>query len=407
VVSDLKPILRWSNGIAVRYKETKILLDPLESDPAIPDLFISDAHHDHARGFEFPVQKKYSTEETREIHEANTGRKVGNWQQIRHGRRIRVGDVEVEAHDAGHVLGAAQYEIITPESIIVYASHLNLTDTLLLRAAEITPCDLLLIETSPSLQAHQPRETVIADLVKWALECIRDQRIPAFEVDVIGNAQELVRVFNTWTEIPVIAHPRIARINRVYESKGIDLRYIDASTDEASEMVEQSRCVVLFPRGFDTSRYGNFRTAYVRATPVRPRNAQQKLFHLGDQADMTQLIQYVQEARPRSVLSCYGASQEFAQIVSRRLGIPAGQLATEVRRRKPAPMKLDGVRISRCQETILKAMEVPDFTYEKRDLMALGLREGFRSQEIEEALLRLTRNGVLKYSGLLDGYSRE
>jgi hypothetical protein len=122
---------------------------------------------------------------------------------------------------------------------------------------------------------------------------------------------------------------------------------------------------------------------------------------------MTQLIQYVQEARPRSVLSCYGASQEFAQIVSRRLGIPAGQLATEVRRRKPAPMKLDGVRISRCQETILKAMEVPDFTYEKRDLMALGLREGFRSQEIEEALVRLTRNGVLKYSGLLDGYSRE
>jgi hypothetical protein len=243
--------------------------------------------------------------------------------------------------------------------------------------------------------------------MKWALDCVRDQRIPAFEVDAIGNAQELVRVFNTWTEIPVIVHPRIARINRVYESKGIDLRYIDASTDEASEMVEQSRYVVLFPRGFDTSRYGNFRTAYVRATPVRPRNAQQKLFHLGDQADMTQLIQYVQEARPRSVLSCYGASQEFAQIVSRRLGIPAGQLATEVRRRKPAPMKLDGVRISRCQETILKAMEVPDFTYEKRDLMALGLREGFRSQEIEEALVRLTRNGVLKYSGLLDGYSRE
>jgi Cft2 family RNA processing exonuclease len=96
-----------------------MLFDPLDSDPSISDLFISHAHYDHARGFEFPIQKKRSTEDTREIYEAENNRKVGNWEQVRIGRRTKVGDVEVEAHEAGHILGAVQYEIITPEGTVV------------------------------------------------------------------------------------------------------------------------------------------------------------------------------------------------------------------------------------------------------------------------------------------------
>ena len=67
-----------------------MLFDPLESDPAISHLFISHPHYDHTKGFEFPIQKKYSTEETRAIYEADTSRKVGNWEQMRLGRRCEV-----------------------------------------------------------------------------------------------------------------------------------------------------------------------------------------------------------------------------------------------------------------------------------------------------------------------------
>lgn len=126
---------------------------------------------------------------------------------------MKLGEVEVEAHDAGHVLGAVQYEVITPEGSVVYASHINFVDTLLTHAAEVAPCELLIIETtlaSPS-RILPPRESVVAQIVKWALECVQERRIPTFMADRIGNAQELVRIFNTWTELPVVVHPRIAR----------------------------------------------------------------------------------------------------------------------------------------------------------------------------------------------------
>ncbi len=367
---------------------------------------ISHAHYDHARGFEFPVQRKYSTKETLELYEADSSHKVGNWLQARYGRRLKVGEVEVEAHDAGHVLGSAQYEVITPEGNLVYASQINFTDTLLSRAAEVAPCDLLIIEaTYPNTTQNIPRESVVADIVKWALECIKDHRIPALVADSVGDAQELIRIFNLWTEIPVIVHPRIARINKIYESHGIGLRYLDASTDEAVSMIEHSRCAVVVPRRFDTTRYGNFKTAYVSGWATKYGDDSQKFFPLSMQADLNQLLRYVEEARPKTVLTLYGASELFAQMVSKRLGVPARQLTTERIRRKPQAIKVNEKRVLAFQEILLSLMATLGFTYDKRDVMALGLKEGFRSLEIEEALQRLTKSGKLKYVQIVDGYT--
>jgi hypothetical protein len=37
-------------------------------------------------------------------------------------------------------------------------------------------------------------------------------------------------------------------------------------------------------------------------------------------------------------------------------------------------------------------------------VVALGLREGFRGMDIDEALERLVRDGKLEYSSIVDGY---
>lgn len=180
--------MRWSDGTFIRWNETKLLIDPLESDTVVSDVFISHAHYDHARAFDFPVQKKYSTRETKEIYESDNRKKIGNWQEVRVGRRLKLGEVEVEAHNAGHVLGSVQYEIITHEGTVVYASHLNFQDTLL-RAADVVPCDLLVMEApyASSLASSSERQSVIAEIVKWALECINKNRVPSFETDSMGN----------------------------------------------------------------------------------------------------------------------------------------------------------------------------------------------------------------------------
>ncbi len=120
---------------------------------------------------------------------------------------------------------------------------------------------------------------------------------------------------------------------------------------------------------------------------------------------MDELLRFVKEVRPKSVLTFHGASDLFSRMLSKRLGIQARQLTTEPLRKKTQVIKLDETRILTLEDRLMSFIQTPGFTYEKRDLMNLGLKEGFKSTEVEEALLRLTRNGVLKYSSTTDGYS--
>ena len=401
-------MVRWANGVAIRSGDTKLLLDPLDSDPTIPDLFVTHAHHDHSRGFQFPIQKKHSTKETKELYEAETGRETGNWAQLRLGRRLQLGSIEVEAHDAGHVLGSVQFEVITHEENLVYASHLNFIDTLISRAAEVAPCDTLILEatfpqTSPTLP---PRETVVADMVKWSLECVGEHRIPTFATDPIGVAQELIKTFNSWTELTVIVHPRIARIAAVYADNGIGLSYVDAGTEEAETLIREGKCVVIIPKQFDASRYGEFRIANVTAWPTQAERAMGKVFVLSDQADLGQLLGFVKETRAKTVLTFRGGSQVLAELVSKRLGIIGRSLQAEVRPAKKVKPPLDEEKVADCEDYVLGLVQERNLTYEKREVVDRAMRDGFELRVVEAALNRLTQKNSLKYSEITDGYTR-
>ena len=400
-------MVRWSNGVAVRSDQTKLLFDPIDSDPSIPDLFITHAHYDHTKGFQFPVQKKHSTSETRELYELDTGRQVGNWEQIRKGRRIQLGNLEVEAHDAGHVLGSVHFEITTREENLVYASHLNFVDTLTSRAAEVPPCDTLIIEASfsPSYQTLPSRESVTADIVKWALECVREHRVPTFATDALGTAQELVKVFNSWTELPVVVHPRIARLNQAYSNNGVTLTYFDAGSENARAIIEDGKCVVVIPRRFDAGRYGEFRVAHVTAWPTQAERAAGKVFLLSDQADLQQLLEFVKEARPKTVLAFRGGSKVLTELVSKRFHIACRILSTDVRPAQPRTSAADEEKLGMCEDYILGLVQVPDLTYGRGEITSRALNEGFTLEVIEEALSRLTQKNLLRYSKLTEGYS--
>ena len=406
--SELKAVVRWSNGVAVRSGETRLLFDPLESDPTIPDLFISHAHFDHSKGFQFPVQKKHSTKETKELYEVDTGRDVGNWEQIRVGRRKQLGGVEVEAHDAGHVLGSVQYEIITRNENVVYASHLNFVDGLISRAAQVAPCDALILEASftASSQMLPPRESVTAAMVKWALECVGERRVPTFATDPIGTAQELVKVFNSWTELTVVVHPKIARINQVYGNNGVGLRYVDAGTEEAQALIGEGKCVVIIPRRFGVTQYGDFRVAYATGRPTQAEKASGNVFVLSEEADLEQLLMFVKEARPKVVFTFRGGgSKVLAELISKRLGILGRTLSADVERPKLISPPLDEEKLASCEDYILGLVQVPNFTYEKQALVARAVNEGFKLPLVEEALNRLSKRSSLRYSELTEGYS--
>jgi len=400
-------MVRWSNGVAIRSNETKLLFDALDSDPDIPDLFISHAHFDHSKGFQFPIQKKRCTKETKELYEVDTSREAGNWEPIRVGRRLQLGHVEVEAHDAGHILGSVQYEIITHDENLVYASHLNFTDTLISKAAEVAPCDTLILEAAfpPTSQTLPPRESVIVAIVKWALDCVHEHRVPTFATESIGTAQELVRIFNTWTALSVVVHPRIARVNQVYEKNGFALNCVDAGTEKAQALVEEGKCAVIIPRRFDVMQYAEFKVAYVTGWPTRAEKDLGTVFPLSEQADLEQLLTFIKETRPKSVFTFRGGSNVLAQLVSKRLGVPGRVLSTDIRRPKPSTPPLDEEELAACEDYLLGFILIPNLTYERRELVSRALSKGFKLSLVEEALNRLTKKSSLRYSEMTDGYS--
>jgi len=173
--------------------------------------------------------------------------------------------------------------------------------------------------------------------VRWALNCVREHRVPTFATEPLGNAQELIRVFNTWTELPVVVHPKIARVSQVYQNNGVALSYVDAGTEKAQALVEEGKCVVVIPRGFDVTKYAEFRVAYVTAWPSKAEKDVGDVFLLSGQADLEELLMFVKESRPRAVFTFRGGSNVLAELVSKRFGVAGRVLSVDVARLKPLP----------------------------------------------------------------------
>jgi len=74
-------------------------------------------------------------------------------------------------------------------------------------AADSIPCDTLILETTYGVPFYTfPDLTVTcSEIVEWALQQIRTGKIPVFRAYSGGKAQEIVKIFNVMTRIPVIA----------------------------------------------------------------------------------------------------------------------------------------------------------------------------------------------------------
>jgi Cft2 family RNA processing exonuclease len=321
--------VKWAKGVAVEYGETKVIFDSQASKPTCPYVFITHAHWDHAKGFDFQHQTKFSTEETYELVKTRKKGKISNWNPVQYGRKVKIGDLEIEPHDAGHILGSVQYEVTSPEGNLIYTGDFNFKDTLTMKAAEAHPCDTLIIETTFGAPGFTfpPEEQVSMEIVKWAVDVIKHGKTPVFQADSVGNSQELVQIFNKLTTLPVATHPSVTKINKVYEAYGHDLEYITGGDGEETELAESSKRVFVAPKRFRYSENSDYSFAYVSGWASRMKGDSEP-FPLSDHADFNQLLKFVEECKPKLVLTCHGGrfNEVFARYVTKKLGIEARPL---------------------------------------------------------------------------------
>jgi len=401
--------VKWAGGILIEYNDVNVIFDPQTNSPNNSSIFISHAHYDHARGFSFRDLEKYSTKETCSLTKTFKNTEILNWKAIERNQTVKVDDLEIKAHNAGHVLGSAQFEVISPEGNLVYTGDINPSDSFTAEAAEIVPCDILVIETTFGSPCIFPsRKEIALEISQWAEESINLGKIPVFQTDPLGNAQELICIFNQLTKIPVITHPKITSINRIYESFGRKLDFIDAKSEDANELLSSKKHVYIAPKQPNLEQNANLDIAYVSGWASRF-SGERTPFLLSDHADFYRLLEFVKEVKPKKVLTCHGSrgtSEIFARNVTKMLGIEARPLSVKEELLSTAGRQFEKWRIDACREQILDILRIPGFIYPKNWILSQlwSTRWEFAEREAKEALDSFIRQGILKYDQKIDSY---
>ncbi|MDI9643777.1 MAG: MBL fold metallo-hydrolase [Candidatus Verstraetearchaeota archaeon] len=323
--------VKWQNGILVTSESASIILDPLKKTPNYDFAFVSHAHMDHTVAFTDPVKIKYSTRETTALYEAVSDRKPRNVVPCLYGKSIPVHDFQLKAVNSGHVFGSAALLLDGDGVTFFYTGDFNFTDSLTQRAISPCDCDVLAIETTygrPDF-VFPNREEVYDSIVQWAATTIMEGHVPCFFVYPVGKAQEITRLFNLYTSIPVVTHPSITKTNRTVNSFGGDLVFYDMAK-EGEELLRSKNCVCLFPTSLNLKTvklvHPDAKVAMVTGWGLRfGKRAADATFVLSSHADYAQLLRFVEECGPKKVYTVHGYAGLFANKL-KRMGFDAEPL---------------------------------------------------------------------------------
>jgi len=389
--------VRRHRGVVVEYGGEAVVFDPTSAAACHP-AFVSHAHADHSAAFRYPALVKYATEPTYRLLETLGRRRAGEWRPIAVGGRERVGDIEVRAHNAGHILGSVQFQAATPEGTVLYTGDFSLGDSYTVEAAEPVSCDILVLETTfgAPMFTFPKRKEIALDMVRWAvLEVIPGGRVPTFRTDSIGNAQEIISIFNRMTKLPVVTAKSATKASDVYREYGHKLDYVDANSSEGRELLEEGRCALITPKRSKLS-LENLEPALASGWAAIMKGRGVHPFPLSDHADFRGLLSFIRRCRPKRVLTVHGGAltKGFAGYVKKRLGIDARPL-TSREETLSGPVSGSGMRLRACCDQLLGAVRIPGFIYTSPWLVREMARRGFTRGETEAALQHLVERGVL------------
>jgi len=318
----------WQGGVVVFTKEAKVILDPASGRRVGRNthIFITHAHADHTYGFTSGA-KKYATPETIAIYEKLNRKRLDDVVPVKLSRSVRVGDINVTAVNAGHMLGSAQFLVETPGKTVLYTGDINCVDTLTTEAAQVIECDELIMEATygDPFYVFPSRHGIYARIVEWAAAQARKGKAPVFQVYAAGKAQEIVKLFNVYTTLPVITNPSISKVNEAHAKFGVRLNYEDTSNREYSEVARGAHVFVTTYRDDSTSAEKSVRavaTGWALKMPSRDLAS----FPLSSHADFRQLAQYVRATRAKRIYIYTGYVDIFSRYLGKKLGVEARPL---------------------------------------------------------------------------------
>jgi putative mRNA 3-end processing factor len=298
---------------------------------ATPRALITHAHGDHAR----PGSAAYLCAApcapllTRRLEPAPI-------QTLAYGERLRLGEVTVSFHPAGHVLGSAQIRLEGADGVWVISGDYKRAADPTCTPFEPQRCDVFVTESTFALPIYHwdPTAAVMADLRAW-WQGNRERGLTSIVFGyTIGKAQRLLAELAGSCERPVLVHGMLVPLIDVYRSAGVRMAATQPllerprGTSLAGELV----LAPLSARGTPwMRRLGHLSDALasglMRIRGVRRQRAYDRGFVLSDHADWTALLDTIAATGASRVLATHGHGEVLARYL-REQGLDAGVLRT-------------------------------------------------------------------------------
>src|ERR1700744_102499 len=151
---------------------------------------ITHGHSDHARAGHGAV---LATQETLDFMRLRYGENfAGSTQAIAYGEQIKLGDVTVKFHPAGHVLGSAQIAVSCKDTCIVASGDYKDAPDPTCVPFEVVPCDVFITEETfglPVFRHGKPADKITKLLASVPLFPERAHLVGA---DSLGKAQPVI-----------------------------------------------------------------------------------------------------------------------------------------------------------------------------------------------------------------------
>jgi len=194
-------------------------IDPVR---AVERAVITHGHSDHARAGHGAV---LATQETLDIMRLRYGDNfAGTTQAIAYGEQIRLGDVDVKFHPAGHVLGSAQVAVSCRDTCIVASGDYKDAPDPTCVPLEVIRCDVFITEATFGLPVFRHGDA--ADQIKKLLASAKlfPERAHLVGAYSLGKAQRVIALIReAGYDAPIYLHGAMEKITRYYESRGIAL----------------------------------------------------------------------------------------------------------------------------------------------------------------------------------------
>jgi putative mRNA 3-end processing factor len=312
-------------------EDGSFFIDPWQ---AVDRALITHAHGDHAR----PGSRSYlCTPGTAALLRRRLGADAAI-ETIEYGTPLRVGDVTVSFHPAGHVLGSAQIRIEGRAGVWVVSGDYKRAADPTCDAFEPVPCDTFVTESTFGLPIYRWDDVsvVMRDILAWWDANREAGRASVIFCYTLGKAQRLLAELAKVTDRSVYVHGMMLGMIDAYREAGVTLpevrHVIESKGRSRPSFAGELVLAPLSARGTPwMRRLGTISDAFasglMRVRGVRRQRAYDRGFVISDHADWPALLETISETGAHRVLATHGHADPLARHL-RDQGFDSGVIRT-------------------------------------------------------------------------------